>query len=87
MDREHIIAEINAYKNLLEQKLVDNPQGLSAKDAKKLLQYWGIFEAFCNKLHLRMVYDANDLWSCLEFASPDAFTRVTESMNSAVRRF
>ena len=73
-------------KNLLEQKLVDNPQGLSAKDAKKLLQYWGIFEAFCNKLHLRRVYDANDLWSCLEFASPDAFTRVTDSMNSAVRR-
>ena len=73
-------------KNLLEQKLVDNPQGLSAKDAENLLQYWGIYEAFCNKLHLRRVYDANDLWSCLEFASPDAFTRVTESMNSAVRR-
>lgn len=50
------------------------------------MQYWGIFEAFCNKLHLRRVYDANDLWSCLEFASPDAFTRVTDSMNSAVRR-
>ena len=73
-------------KNLLEQKLVDNPQGLSAKDAENILQYWGIYEAFCNKLHLRRVYDANDLWSCLEFASPDAFTRVTESMNSAVRR-
>lgn len=73
-------------KNLLEQKLADNPQGLSAKDAENLLQYWGIYEAFCNKLHLRRVYDANDLWSCLEFASPDAFTRVTDSMNSAVRR-
>ena len=73
-------------KNLLEQKLVDNPQGLSAKDAENLLQYWGIYEAFCNKLHLRRVYDANDLWSCLEFASPDALIRVTESMNSAVRR-
>lgn len=73
-------------KNLLEQKLVDNPQGLSAKDAENLLQYWGIYEAFCNKLHLRRVYDANDLWSCLEFASPDSFRRVTESMNSAVHR-
>lgn len=73
-------------KNLLELKLSDNPQGLSAKDAKILLQHWGVYDAFCNKLHLRRVYDANDLWSCLEYASPEAFTRVTDGMNSAVRR-
>ena len=73
-------------KNLLEFKLSDNPQGLSAKDAKILLQHWGVYDAFCNKLHLRRVYDATDLWSCLEYASLEAFTRVTDSMNSAVRR-
>lgn len=73
-------------KNLLELKLSDNPYGLSAKDAEKLLQHWGVFDAFCNKLHLRRVYDANDLWSCLEFASPDSFTRATDNMNIAVRR-
>ena len=73
-------------KNLLELKLSDNPQGLSAKDAKNLLQHWGVYDTFCNKLHLRRVYDANDLWSCLEYASPEAFTRVTDSMNRAVRK-
>ncbi|MCE9002031.1 hypothetical protein K0G09_12940 [Bacteroides fragilis] len=73
-------------KNLLELKLSDNPQGLSAKDAKDLLHYWGIYDAFCNKLHLRRVYDANDLWSCLEYASPETFARVTDAMNSAVRK-
>lgn len=73
-------------KNLLELKLSDNPYSLSAKDAEELLQHWGIYDVFCNKLHLRRVYDANELWSCLEFVSPDAFTRVTDNMNIAVRR-
>ena len=73
-------------KNLLESKLSDNPQGLSAKDAKILLQHWGVYDTFCNKLHLRRVYDATDLWSCLEYASPEAFTRVIDSMNRAVRK-
>lgn len=49
-------------------------------------QPWGVYDTFCNKLHLRRVYDANDLWSCLEYASPEAFTRVTDSMNRAVRK-
>lgn len=73
-------------KNLLASKLSDNPQGLSAKDAEKLLQHWGVYDEFCNKLHLRRVYDANDLWNCLEYASSELFTRVTDSMNNAVRR-
>ena len=72
--------------NLLEYKLSDNPQGLSAKDAKILLRHWGVYNTFCDKLCLRRVYDANDLWSCLEYTSPETFTRVTDSMNSAVRR-
>ena len=71
---------------LLESKLSDNPQGLSAEDAKILLQHWGVYNAFCNKLSLHKVYDANDLRSCLEYTSPEMFTRVTDSMNSAVRR-
>ncbi len=73
-------------KNLLESKLSDNPQGLSAKDAKILLQHWGVYDAFCNKLHLRRVYDANDLWSCLDYVSHETFSRVTDNMRSAIRR-
>lgn len=73
-------------KKILQDKLSDNPQGLSAKDAKILLKYWGIYDAFCHTLHLRRVYNANDLWSCLEYASPESFTRVIDNMNYAVRR-
>lgn len=72
--------------NLLQLKLSDNPLGLSAEDSKILLQHWNIYDAFCNRLHLRRVYDANDLWSCLEYASTETFMRVTDNMNSAVRR-
>lgn len=64
----------------------DNPQGLSTKDAKNLLHYWGVYDAFCNKLPLRRVYDANELWSCLEYVSPETFSRVTDNMNSAIRK-
>lgn len=73
-------------KKMLQDKLSDNPQGLSAKDAKILLKYWGVYDAFCHTLHLRRVYNANDLWSCLEYASPESFTRVIDNMNYAVRR-
>lgn len=73
-------------KKILELKLSDNPQGLSAKDAKNLLHYWGVYDAFCNKLPLRRVYDANELWSCLEYVSPETFSRVTDNMNSAIRK-
>ena len=50
--------------NLIEDKLSNNPQGLSVKDAKALLKHWGIYDAFCHTLHLRRVYNASDLWSC-----------------------
>ncbi|MCQ2198108.1 MAG: hypothetical protein MJZ19_00090 [Paludibacteraceae bacterium] len=73
-------------KNLLETKLSAIPVEISVKDAKKVLQFCGVFDTFCNKLPLRKVYDANDLWNCLECASPEVFTRVTDSMNNAVRR-
>lgn len=73
-------------KNLLELKLSDNPQGLSTKDAKNLLYYWGVYDAFCNKLPLRRVYDANELWSCLEYVSPETFSRVIDNMNSTIRK-
>ena len=73
-------------KNLLELKLSDNPQGLSTKDAKNLLHYWDVYDAFCNKLPLRRVYDANELWSCLEYVSPETFSRVIDNMNSAIRK-
>ena len=76
----------------MEQKFIrelnwsDNPHGLSTKDAKNLWHYWGVYDAFCNKLPLRRVYDANELWSCLEYVSPETFSRVTDNMNSAIRK-
>ena len=72
--------------NVIKDKLSNNPLGLSVKDAKNLLKHWGVYEAFCHTLHLRRVYNANDLWSCLEYASPESFTRVIDNMNYAVRR-
>ena len=73
-------------KKVLDSSLSNNPLGLSVKEAERLLQHWGIFDALCNKLHLRRVYDANDLWSCLEVANQETFTRAIDSMNNAVRR-
>ena len=73
-------------KKVLDSSLSNNPLGLSVKEAERLLQHWGIFDALCNKLHLRRVYDANDLWSCLEVATQETFTRAIDSMNNAVRR-
>ena len=65
----------------LSNQLRDN-----SKDAKNLLHYWGVYDAFCNKLPLRRVYDANELWSCLEYVSPETFSRVIDNMNSAIRK-
>ena len=73
-------------KKVLDSSLSNNPLGLSVKEAERLLQHWGIFDALCNMLHLRRVYDANDLWSCLEVATQETFTRAIDSMNNAVRR-
>ena len=72
--------------NVLDLRLSDNHLGISVKDAKILLQHWGIYEALCNTLHLRRVYDANDLWTCLEYASQESFTRAIDNMNTAVRK-
>ena len=73
-------------QNLLESKLSNNPLSLSSTDAEKLLRHWGVYDAFCDKLHLRRIYDANELWSCLEYASPELLNSVIDRMNSAVRR-
>lgn len=72
--------------NVIKDKLSNNPLDLSVKDAKTLLRHWGIYDAFCHTLHLRRVYNATDLWSCLEYASPESFTRVIDNMNYAIRR-
>lgn len=72
--------------NVLDLRLSDNHLGISVKDAKILLQHWGIYEALCNTLHLRSVYDANDLWTCLEYASQESFTQAIDNMNTAIRK-
>lgn len=73
-------------KKLLESRLSNNPLSLSSKDAENLLRHWGVYDAFCDKLHLRKVYDANELWSCLEYASLERLTIVIDCMNNAIRR-
>lgn len=73
-------------KKVLKEKLEDNLIGLSAEKCEKLLRHWGVYDDFCRKLRLRRVYDANDLWTCLEYPSQDSLSRAIESMSTAVRR-
>lgn len=73
-------------KKVIDSHLSNNPLGLSVKEVEKLLQYFGLFDALCNRLHLRRVYDANDLWRCLKVDTQETYTRAIDSMNTAILR-
>lgn len=73
-------------KKSIESKLSANPLGLSTQDVKKLLEFLGLYDDFCNKQSLRRVYEADELRSCLENVSPETFSRVIDNMNSAIRK-
>lgn len=68
----------------IESSLKQNPVGLSVEKAIRLLEYCNIYNDFCNKLHLSPVYDANDLWTSVEYTTQDAYTTALDKLNRAV---
>lgn len=73
-------------KIVLENRLSSNPLGLPVEDCVRLLKSWNVFDTFCSKINLRKVYDAGELWSCLEYPTSDNYNSAIERMQYAVRR-
>lgn len=72
--------------NIIDMRLSRNPLKLEKQDVIALLESLDIYTEFCSKLHLRRVYDANDLWRCVEFYSPESYNTAIDSLNSVVRK-
>ena len=72
--------------NVIDMRLNSNPLKLAKQDVIKLLEWLGIYTDFCSKLHLKRTYDANDLWRCVEFYSPESYNVAIETLNSVVRK-
>lgn len=72
--------------NLINTRIGNDPSGLSKEAIIDLLERLGVYNDFCSKLHLRRVYDANNLWNCIEFYSPDAYNAASEALTSAVKK-
>ena len=64
--------------------LKQNPLGISVEEAIRFLNYCNVYNDFCNKLHLSPSYDANDLWTSVEYATQDTYTIALDKMNRAV---
>ena len=72
--------------NVIDMRLNSNPLKLAKQDVIKLLEWLGIYTDFCSKLHLKRTYDANDIWRCVEFYSPESYNVAIETLNSVVRK-
>lgn len=72
--------------NIIDMRLSRNPLKLEKQDVIALLESLDIYTEFCSKLHLRRVYDANDLWRCVEFYSPESYNTAVDTLNSVVRK-
>ena len=72
--------------NIIDVRLSRNPLKLEKHDVIALLESLDIYTEFCSKLHLRRVYDANDLWRCVEFYSPESYNTAIDTLNSIVRK-
>ena len=72
--------------NVIDMRLSGNPLKLGKKDVVNLLEWLGIYSDFCSKLHLRRTYDANDLWRCVEFYSPESYNIAIDTLSSVVRK-
>ena len=68
----------------ITSSLKQNPLGISEEEAVRLLKYCNVYNDFCNKLHLSPIYDANDLWTSVEYATQDAYSLALNKMNKAV---
>lgn len=67
------LKDIDTVNNrvILQKKLMTNPLELSYEDCIKFLDSLNLFEVFCSNLHLCKVYDARELWTCLESANTE----------------
>ena len=72
--------------DIIDMRLSRNPLKLKKQDVIALLESLDVYTEFCSKLHLRRVYDANDLWSCVEFYSPESYNTTIDTLNSVVRK-
>lgn len=68
----------------ITSSLKQNPLGISEEEAICFLKYCNVYNDFCNKLHLSPIYDANDLWTSVEYATQDAYSLALDKMNKAV---
>ena len=71
---------------IIDMRLISNPLKLEKQDVIALLKSLDIYTEFCSKLHLRRVYDANDLWRCVEFYSPESYNTTVDTLSSVVRK-
>ena len=72
--------------NAIEMRLSNNPLKLEQQEIIHLLEWLGVYQDFCTKLHLRKIYNANDLWKCVEFYSPEAYNSAVDTLNGIVRK-
>ncbi len=72
---------------IIERNLVSPSTGLDKATLLKVLKDLRLEDVFERQLHLRQVYDAQDLYSCLYAASPaDAYNVVIERLFYAIRQ-
>ena len=72
--------------NAIEMRLSNNPLKLEQQEIIHLLEWLGVYQDFCTKLHLRKIYNANDLWKCVEFYSTEAYNSAVDTLNGIVRK-
>lgn len=73
-------------KEIIDSKLSQNPLGISNEDCYTFLKWIGLYDSFLSQLPLTRVYDAGELWSCIEYPEMDVFNRVINNMQTAVKR-
>ena len=72
---------------LLEKSLVSPSTGLSREILQKVLSDLRLTDIFQNRLNLKPVYNANDLYNCLYAQSmSDSYLYETNRMNDAIKR-
>lgn len=71
-------------ESILDARMGKNPLSISRKDVETLLDYLGVKDYFYSKLNLRRVYDAYDLWDCVNSIAPDSYERAITNLKSAI---
>lgn len=98
MQDEILVENIKRFNSIFKEKddtakqnqekiasfLKQNYLRISVEEAVRFLEACNFYNDFCNKLHLSPVYDANDLWTSVEYATQDAYNMALDKMNRAV---